>query len=95
MKTMTQNLTPARILEQIQATPKKDTVPDQWESQILARILSKFHVVLVTQADPELVTAMKMHPATDLEQALQIAERLLGRTPAITVIPEGISTIII
>ena len=95
MQTILQDLSPAQILEQIQATPKKDTVPDQWESQILARILSKFHVVLVTQADPELVTAMKMHPATDLEQALQIAERLLGRTPAITVIPEGISTIII
>ena len=95
MQTMLQDLSPAQILEQIQATPKKDTVPDQWESQIVARILSKFHVVLVTQADPELVTAMKMHPATDLEQALQIAERLLGRTPAITVIPEGISTIII
>ena len=95
MRTMTQPLSASDILAQIEATPKKDTVPDQWESQILARILSKFHVVLVTQADPELVTAMKMHPATDLEQALQIAERLLGRTPAITVIPEGISTIII
>ena len=94
METIAQNRTAAEILAAIEATPKQDTLPDQWESQILARILSKFHVVLVTQADPELVTAMKMHPATDLEQALQIAEQLLGRTPAITVIPEGISTII-
>ena len=95
MKTMTQDLTPARILAQIQATAKKDTVPDQWESQILARILSKFHVVLISQADPELVKAMKMHPAADLGQALAIAEALLGRAGSVTVIPEGISTIVV
>ena len=94
METIARNCTAAEILASIEATPKQDTLPDQWESQILARILSKFHVVLVTQADHELVKAMKMHPATDLEQALQIAEQLLGRTSAITVIPEGISTII-
>lgn len=94
MKTMTQNLSADEILAQIQATPKKDTVPDQWESQILARILSRFHVVLISGADPELVRAMKMQPAENLEQALQIAETLVGRQGTITVIPEGISTII-
>jgi nickel-dependent lactate racemase len=95
METMTQPLTPAEILAQIEATPKADTVPDQWESQILARILSRFHVVLVSEADPALVRAMKMHPATDLQQALEIAEKLLGRAGSITVIPEGISAIVV
>ena len=95
MKTMTQKLSAAEILAQIQATEKKDTVPDQWESQILARILSRFHVVLVSEADPALVKAMKMHPARDLDEALKTAEALLGRQGSITVIPEGISTIII
>ena len=95
MQTMTQNLSPAQILEQIQATPKQNTVPDQWESQILARILSKFQVVLVSECDPELVRAMKMHPATDLPQALDLAETLLGKAGTVAVIPEGISTIIV
>jgi len=95
MQTMTQNLSTAQILEQIQATPKKDTVPDQWESQILARILSKYQVVLVSECDPELVKAMKMHPAADLPQALTLAEKLLGKPGTITAIPEGISTIIV
>ena len=94
MRTMTQPISAAEILAQIQATPKKDTVPDQWESQILARILSKHHVVLISEADPELVKAMKMHPARDLGDALRIADRLLGKEGTITVIPEGISTII-
>jgi hypothetical protein len=51
-------------------------------------------VVLISQADPALVKAMKMHPAQSVEEALQIAEKLLGRPGSITVIPEGISTII-
>ena len=92
--TVAQKLSAAEILDQIQATCKKDTVPDQWESQILLRILSKFHVVLITKADPGLVRSMKMHPAADLTEALAIAENLLGRRGSITVIPEGISTVI-
>ena len=95
MQTISAPLSAARILEQIQATPKQDTLPDQWESQILARILSKFHVVLVSEADPALVSAMKMHPAADLQQAVALAEELLGRQGSITLIPEGISTIIV
>jgi len=95
LRTMTQDLTPARILAQIQATPKQDTVPDQWESQILARILSKFHVVLVSECNPEMVRAMKMHPATDLTQALVLAEELLGKAGTVTAIPEGISTVVV
>ena len=57
--------------------------------------LARFHVVLVSQADPDLVRTMKMHPASDLPQALEIAEKLLGREGTVTVIPEGISTIIV
>lgn len=95
MQTMTEDISAAEILKKIEATPKKDTVPDQWESQILARILSRFHVVLVSEADPALVKAMKMHPAKDLPHALQMAELLLGRKGSITVIPEGISTIVV
>ncbi len=93
-QTIAQNLTASEILAQIQATPAAETVPDQWESQILARILSRFHVVLISQTDPDLVRSMKMHPAEDIPQALAIAREMLGRDGTITVIPEGISTII-
>lgn len=92
--TMAADKSAARILADIQATPKERTVPDQWESQILARILARFPVVLISEADPELVRSMKMHPASDLDQAMALAEELLGRPGTVTVIPEGISTII-
>lgn len=93
-KTMSQEIPASQILANIQATPKADTLPDQWESQIFARILSKCHVVLISQAEDSLVRAMKMHPAKNLTEAIAIADRLLGREGSITVIPEGISTII-
>ena len=95
MKTISQDLPADQILAQIEATPMSATISDQWESQILARILSRFHVVLITQADPGLVRAMKMHPASTLQEALQIAEYLLGTEGSITVIPEGISAIVV
>ena len=94
MRTMTQDMTAGEILAQIQATPKERTVPDQWESQILCRILSRFKLVLISECDPELVRAMKMHPAKDLDEAISIAENLLGFPGQVTVIPEGISSII-
>ena len=93
-KTISQDLSAQEILDAIQATPKQDTLSDQWQSQILARILSRFHVVLISLADPELVRSLKMHPASDLNEALQIAESLVGKDASITVIPEGVSTII-
>ena len=95
MKTIASDLSAAEILANLQATAKKDTVPDQWESQILARILSKFRVVLISECDPGLVRAMKMYPASDLPEALRMAEELLGHPGSVTVIPEGISTIIV
>ena len=94
MRTMVDGASAEEILRTIEATPPSETVPDQWESQILARILSRFHVVLISRADPALVRAMKMHPAQNLAEAIAIAEKLLGRNGSITVIPEGISTIL-
>ena len=49
---------------------------------------------MISQADPDLIRSMKMHPARDIPQALEIAQQLLGREGSITVIPEGISTIV-
>ena len=42
-----------------------------------------------------MVRAMKMHPADNLQDALGLAEALLGKEGSITVIPEGISTIVV
>ncbi len=82
-----------KLYEDIMATPQDKTVPDQWESQIMARIMKKFKVVMVTR--PELKTMveeMKMTYAPSLEEAIAMA-KAMGKE-SITVIPNGISVIV-
>ena len=77
------------------ATPQGETIPDQWQTQILARILMKHRVIFVTR--PELaqtIREMKMEYAETLEQALAMARESAGEQPAITAIPNGISVIV-
>ena len=77
------------------ATPSDRTIPDQWEAQILCRILLKHPVIMVTQAPREMVEAMHMHWAPDLSAAIDLADRLLGWADSpITVIPDGVSVIV-
>jgi len=83
------------IMEDILARGRKETIPDQWESQILARILLKFEVIMVTDAPQEMVEDMHMHWASDLESALSLAEGLLDDEEAsITAIPDGVSVVV-
>lgn len=83
------------IMEDILARGRKETIPDQWESQILARILLKFEVIMVTDAPEEMVEDMHMHWASDLESALSLAEDLLNdKEASITAIPDGVSVVV-
>ena len=84
---------PAELYDRFMATPQDQTIADQWESQILARILKKFTVIMVTR--PELqktVEEMKMRYASSLDEALAMA-KAMGKE-SITVIPNGISVIV-
>jgi len=83
------------LYEQFMRTPQSETIPDQWESQILARILKKHTVIMVT--DPKLETTvkeMKMQYAPTVERAFQMALSKTNDDPTITVIPNGIAVII-
>ena len=77
------------------ATPQSQTIPDQWESQILCRILMKHRVIFVSR--PEMETTlreMKLDYAPTLEAALAMAKADKGENASITVIPNGISVIV-
>ena len=81
------------LYERFMATPQEKTIADQWESQILARILKKHTVIMVTR--PELKTMveeMKMRYAASPEEAVAMARAMGKRT--LTVIPNGISVIV-
>ena len=74
---------------------RNETVPDQWESQILIRILLHARVIYVSEMPDEIVRAMHMIPADSLENALEIARTLVGKdNPTITAIPDGIAVMV-
>jgi len=84
---------PAELYARQMATPQDKTAPDQWESQILARILIKHKMIFVTRPEiKEMVEAMKMNYAETLDEALALA-RSWGKE-SLTVIPNGISVIV-
>lgn len=85
---------PEALYAEYCAVPADRTVPDQWQSQILARILMKHHVIVVTRPEmAETVREMKMEYAPSLASAMERA-RKLKKNADVTVIPNGISVIV-
>ena len=86
---------PAAHFAQCAATPQSETIPDQWESQILARILMKHRVIFVSRPEMEVtLREMKLDYAPDLETALAMAKADRGEQAEITLIPNGISVMV-
>ena len=77
---------------------RNETVFDQWESQILLRLLLHFTIIMVTRAPKQLVEDMHLRYAETFEDALQQADDILWhkgiQNPKITIIPDGVSVIV-
>ena len=62
--------------------------------QILARILCRNRVVLVTRdCDHAMLRAMGLHPATTLQEGIDLATALTSPGAKIAVIPDGVSVV--
>ncbi|MBP2641142.1 MAG: putative D-mannonate dehydrogenase [Firmicutes bacterium] len=86
---------PQEILDKIMAIDAFSTIADQWEAQILARIQIRHKIIIVTdQCDHRLIESMHMRAASSLEEAMIMAEELVGKEAKITVIPDGVSVIV-
>lgn len=86
---------PGEILDKVNKVGRTETVPDQWEFQILARILDKHTVILVTDmCAPEMIRNMHMQHAFTVEEALERAFQLKGKDAKITVVPDGVSVVV-
>ncbi len=67
---------------------------DQWEAQVLLRILVKAKVIVVSEdCEPKLFTDMHMMHANTLSEALNMARSIVGNKK-ITIIPDGIAVIV-
>ena len=87
------NPSASTILRTIRGRGRGETLPDQWQAQIFARILERFTVVLVSDAPREMAEALHMRWAPDLDAAMRLATDLKGPCP-VTVIPEGVAVVI-
>lgn len=86
---------PTEILKKVRQIPKEKTIADQWEFQILARILEKFTVIMVTDlCDSNMIENMHMKHASSFDEALKMAFDIKGETAKVAVIPDGVSVIV-
>ena len=86
---------PEDIMKTISGIPRNETCPDQWEAQILARVLMKAKVILVTDmCDPDIIQNMKMMHSISIDEALKKAFDMMGENALINVITDGIGVIV-
>ena len=85
-----------KAADKILARGRNQTVPDQWQAQILLRILSRARVIFVSEAPDEMIRDMHMIPAHSIGEALSMAKEMLGNSePTITAVPDGISVMVV
>jgi len=74
---------------------RNETTPDQWQTQILLRILKRAKVLYLSEMPDEMVQAMHMTPIHSLEEGLDLARKHLNNPDAtVTAIPDGISVMV-
>lgn len=84
-----------RMMKTFMDRSPEETVIDQWESQIFARVMLKAPVIFVSSCDDKLVEELHMIPAHSVEEALKKARDMVKKEDyKVTVIPDGVSVIV-
>lgn len=87
-----------KAMDEILARKRDETIFDQWESQILLRMLLKYTIIMVTKAPQQMVEDMHLKYAKDIHEALAMAQDIMKAKgvaePKVTVIPDGVSVIV-
>ena len=83
------------VAADIESIPPGETRMDQWEAQILARVMLRATCIIVTgEENRALVEQMHLRWAPDADAALAMAEDLVGADATVTVIPNGVGVIL-
>ncbi|MCR4573611.1 MAG: nickel-dependent lactate racemase [Lentisphaeria bacterium] len=83
------------LYEQLGEIPQSETKPDQWQAQILARVMAHHDViVLCDECSRGLVKEMGMYPVATTDEAMSLAFKLKGETATVAAIPDGVSVIV-
>lgn len=77
------------------ARGRGETVPDQWQTQVLLRVLMHATVIYISEMPDDVVEKMHMTPAHSIDEALSKARQILNKTDLkIVAIPDGVSVIV-
>ncbi|MBE6625340.1 MAG: nickel-dependent lactate racemase [Ruminococcaceae bacterium] len=74
---------------------RSQTVPDQWQTQVMLRVLMHASVIYISDMPDDIIEKMHMTPAHSIDEALTIARKILGKQElSIVAIPDGVSVIV-
>jgi len=70
---------------------RNETEPDQWQTQILIRIMQRARIFYLSDAPDDVVRALHMTPIHSVAEGLALASaHLANPAPSVTVIPDGV-----
>jgi len=85
----------SEIMDSFLKRNRNETEPDQWQSQILVRILMKSKVIYVSEMPDKIIEDMHMIPAHSIGEALEKAKTLIDvANPGVVAIPDGIAVMV-
>lgn len=85
-----------KTMDMFLARDRNETAPDQWQAQILVRILLKSTVIYVSQMPDDVVRKMHMIPAHSIDEAIKTAKQVLQKDDvSITAIPDGVAVVVL
>ncbi len=86
--------TPEEVERAILSRGRDNTLPDQWQAQVLARVMKRAAIILMSKhCDPSLVEAFGMLHAESFEEAQKIADSIAGNDSGVLFIPNGVEII--
>lgn len=84
-----------KTLELCMKRGRNETLPDQWMTHILIRILKRAKVIYISDAPDNIIRDMHLIPAHSIEEALKLAKEIIGKDDVkIAAIPDGVSVIV-
>jgi nickel-dependent lactate racemase len=72
---------------------RKGYPPGQQRAFVMAKVLEQTHVIIVGSESPDLITACKMIPAPTMKDALIIAEKEIGKSADVLIVPHALLTL--
>ncbi len=85
----------SKTMETFLSRGRQETVPDQWQTQILLRVLMHATVIYVSEMADDIIQNMHMIPAHSIGEAMERAKSLLGtEKPSVVAIPDGVSVMV-